>query len=297
MEKPRQVLLAGKANAVWRALATPPFAVAVRGPLSADVVQCVLVQRAGDSILKNAYVLEGESYSADQIERLCKTTTFRGARTVLIFLRCEITPVVMDVLVGLRLPMIFVVGPEDKYRPDRNALVARCTVVWCGCETSSYLPRLLSARNYSALRYFRDCIGIQQLVHEETIVDFERSEALSVLDGMQRHHTVAPDLLEYVTERLVVDCIPITSARKRRRPEQVVLLQCVQEALAQNRGAIPERGSLVDYVQYLPMDDIFRMPRDTSDRKKLRIMNHRVTGLRTFSFYSHIDTTAQLLLP
>jgi hypothetical protein len=299
MEKHRQTLVAGKANSVWRALGRPPSAVVVRGPLSADVVHHVLATRAGEDVLRNAYVFEGESYSEVQIERVARTTTFRGRRTALVFLRCEVTPSMMDVLVELRLPLVFVMGPEDKYRPDRNALAARCTVVWCGSETSSYLPRLLSARNYSALRSFRDCVGIQQLVHEEALVDFEASETLSMLDGLQRHHTVAPELLEYVTQQLVQECATgvreATTVRKRRRDAgghggQAVLVHCIQEALAQNRGAIPEKRSVVDYVQYLPQDDIFRLPRDTTDRKKLRIMNNRVACLRSFSSSVSVHT-------
>jgi hypothetical protein len=297
MEDQRQRLLVSKSKSVLQALRKPPHMVVVRGPLSADAVHWLLSNHVMEPMLKNAYVFENQSVT--QIERIVKTTTFRGKRTAFLFMRCEaiLTTLIQEVLFDLHLPMIFVFGPEDKYRPGRNALASRCTVVWCGSEISSYLPRLLDTRNYAALRVFRDCSGIQQLLHDHAHGDFEQAEQLSILDEM--HHRVSSELSEYLTESIVICRRPASNTRSRKRyRDQSVLQTCIQGALAQTRSAIPEQTATLDYLHYRTNDNnIFRLYRDATNKNKLELMNARVIGLQSFSSSSvdeHIDTIAQL---
>ena len=293
MEKARHQLLVYKATSLLSLLNRPPHTVVVRGPYSADVVQYLCRHRPEEPILHNVHTFEGEGPFVE----MARTTTFRGKRTALVFVRCEhlLSTDTLCPLFALRLPLIFVFGPDDKYRPGRQALLARCAVLWCGSETSSYLPRLLQNRDYEALRKQRDCAGIRQLVHEESIIDFDMAERLSDLAMLQ--YRVDPQLLETLTEDLVQRATCGSSSRKRRREEPGVLLSCVEHALAQTRGTVPEHTATLDYLHYAPNAEIFRLYRDASSQKKLDLMNNRVLGLRNFASFDDARTETTTLPP
>ena len=294
MEKARHQLLVYKATSLLSLLNRPPHTVVIRGPYSADVVRYLCLHRPEEPILHNVHTFEGEGPFLET----ARTTTFRGKRTAFVFVRCEhlLSTDTLYQLFALHLPLLFVFGPDDKYRPGRQALLARCAVLWCGSETSSYVPRLLQNRDYDALRTRRDCAGIRQLIHEESTIDFDMAERLSDLAMLQAGYRVDPQLLETLTEDLVQRAICAGSRKRRRGQEERpgVLLSCIEQALAQTRGIVPDRTGTLDYLHYAPTAEIFRLHRDATSKKTLDLMNNRVLGLRSFasSDGAHTDTTA-----